>query len=176
MYPIVKSQGRVRHNLCLCLLGTGGWQGHVATVPVVAIGDGGQLARIAAALRALRSIVRDTFVQVSERFRVSARAGLEGAYDRIVLLVVKSRSFVLGIGRLPVFRRYVHEGAGLAACALGNTGLVQGNGLAHRAPPLVLNEGVGGLKSRSGEGKTAGDEGAGSADEGEEGGGLISSC
>jgi hypothetical protein len=71
---------------------------------------------------------------------------------------------------------YVHEGAGSAGGALGNAGVVEGDGLAHRAPPLVLDEGVGGLKSCSSEGDTADSEGTGGADEGEEGGGLVGSC
>lgn len=70
----------------------------------------------------------------------------------------------------------VHEGAGLAAGALGDATLVEGDGLAHGAPTLVLDEGVGGLKGCSGEGGQAGDEGAGGTNEGEEGGGLIGSC
>lgn len=70
----------------------------------------------------------------------------------------------------------IHEGAGLAAGALGNAGLVEGDGLAHGAPPLVLDEGVWGLKGCSGEGGQAGDKGAGGTNEGEESGGLIKSC
>ena len=68
---------------------------------------------------------------------------------------------------------HIHEGAGLAAGLLGDTRLVHGDGITHGAPPLVLDEGVGGLKGCSGDGRHAGDEGAGGADEGEEGGGLV---
>lgn len=70
----------------------------------------------------------------------------------------------------------VHEGAGLAAGALGDAGLVEGDGLTHGAPPLVLDEGVWGLKGCSGEWGQAGDEGAGGTNEGEESGGLFESC
>lgn len=110
------------------LLGTTRGNSHVAAVAIVAVRDGRELARVAAALGALGGVV---------------------GHD---------------------------EGAGLAAGALGDAGLVQGDGLAHGAPPLVLDEGVGGLEGRAGEGQPADGGGAGGADEGEEGGDLDWSC
>jgi hypothetical protein len=60
------------------LLGTSGRQGHVAGVSVVAVGDGRQLARVAAAFGALRSIVRDAVVQFSRWTSHVAGTGRQG--------------------------------------------------------------------------------------------------
>lgn len=78
-----------------------------------------------------------------------------------------------GHTRPPLGFLYVHEGAGLAAGALGNARLVESHSLTHGAPSLVLDESVGCLEGRSGDRRETGDKGAGGADEGEEGSGLV---
>lgn len=67
-------------------------------------------------------------------------------------------------------KRGIHKDAALAAGALRDASLVPLDSVTDRAPSLVLDEGVGAGKASNQGG--AGDEGAGGADEGEEGSGL----